>query len=310
MYGVTVLQHNFDADCVRWRRHWRRSGWVSQTIEDYIIRCRAYLDWCEQTERSSTALDSADEWIGTLEDHSVHAARWACRALRAYGRFLVSDGQLERHPWLIKLPVEPAVQNARTASTIDLQRLLATCRPAVARDGVGASWTHLRDRAILLTLAHTGMRRGECCSMTIDDIDLVGELVRLPKTKNKTTRTIALHEDAVGAILAYLRASDGERRESVRALWLSCQHRPMVGLTPSGMSQMLDRRGDAAGVDVRAHAFRRRHAGEWMKRGGSESGLMTNSGWKSSAMIIRYSKDTLEQNSIDESRRLFSTRAP
>jgi integrase len=67
-------------------------------------------------------------------------------------------------------------------------------------------------------------------------------------------------------------------------------------LTPSGVGQMLAKRGKAAGVDVRAHAFRRMHAGEWMKRGGSETGLMTNSGWKSTAMISRYTKDTKESN--------------
>ena len=164
----------------------------------------------------------------------------------------------------------------------------------------------MRDKAIILTLAHTGMRRGEVVAMMLDDLDLVGETVYVPKSKNKTTRTVALHPDATGALLRYLRASEAERPDCERAVWLSCAHRPIKPLTASGLSQMLDRRGDAAQVDVRAHAFRRRQTGEWMARGGSETGLTTNNGWRTTAMIRRYSKDTLEANAIAESRRLFN----
>ena len=88
-------------------------------------------------------------------------------------------------------------------------------------------------------------------------------------------------------------------------MWLSTAHRPMGGLKPTGVSQMLARRGKIAGVDVRAHAFRRRLASQWLLLGGSKSGLMSNCGWTTTEMVRRYGESSLEASAIAESRRLF-----
>jgi integrase len=61
----------------------------------------------------------------------------------------------------------------------------------------------------------------------------------------------------------------------------------------------------ASHVDVRNHAFRRWHASRWLAAGGSETGLMANSGWTSSAMVGRYTRDAKEQNAQLEAERLF-----
>jgi integrase/recombinase XerD len=76
-------------------------------------------------------------------------------------------------------------------------------------------------------------------------------------------------------------------------------------LTANGVTQMLRKKGLATGVDVRAHAFRRWHASRWLAAGGSETGLMADSGWTSSAMVGRYTRDAKEQNAQLEAARLF-----
>ncbi len=307
----------FDADLVRWKRQWTRSGHAKTTLDEYARQVRAYLRWCAERGVDSASLRAADDFIDWMTEQHGQTARTAARALRAYGRFLVSDEQVPPTPGAkqgrdsgpfhrLQLPVEPAPLRAPMATDDDLARLLATCKPATGRNAHQfAAWDHLRDKAILLVLAHTGMRRGEVASMSIDDVDLVGEVITIPVTKAKQPRRIALHPDAAGAIQRYLRSSSKDRPPDERALWLSITSRPMAAMTPGGVGQMVDRRGRAAGVDVRAHALRRRHSGQWMSRGGSETGLMANSGWKSTAMIQRYSKDMLEANSIAEARRMF-----
>ena len=78
-------------------------------------------------------------------------------------------------------------------------------------------------------------------------------------------------------------------------------------MTPSGLSQMLQRRGEKAGTDVRAHAFRRYYSTEWLAKGGSEVGLMRNNGWQGTEMVARYSKDHAEQLAYDEAKRLMES---
>jgi integrase len=298
--------NNFNADITRWKRQWSRSGFVQGTLDTYLDQMRKYLAWCEQTGNQSNALESADEYVAELEVSSRHAARWAARAIKAYGKYLEDDDQCPNPFKRLKLPAEPEVQNAPTATDADLAKLIATCK---IKKVIGSSveWAHARDKAILLVLAHTGMRRQEVAEMQLADLDLEREVVYVPKSKTKSgIRTVALHPDAAGAVLRYLRASAHHRNDET-GVWLS--ERTVGGtrtFTAGALSQMLTRRGEEAGVDVRAHAFRRRFAGEWMKRGGSETGLMTTAGWKTTAMISRYSKDTIEQNSIDEARRLFA----
>lgn len=295
----------FPAEVTRWKRLWARRGRAESTIEQYVREVERFIEWYPENGHKSASLEAADDYVASVEDRSIHMARMAGRAIKAYGKYLSEDyGEGDPFKRLL-LPKEPEPRNAPTATEVDLDKLLAVCVPELARPGFAKSWDHLRDRAIILVLADSGIRRGEVASMMLDDLDLVEGSVKLWDTKNSTSRTVYLTERVVGALLRYLRASDGYRAEGVGSVWLSVHTRPHGALTPSGIGQMLAKRGKAGDVDVRAHAFRRMHAGLWMARGGSETGLKTNSGWKTSAMISRYTKDTKETSARDEARRLF-----
>jgi len=296
-----------------WQTKWRGDGLAMDTFWTYARDIDRYQTWCSEQSVQSTALSSGRAYVDhVLCSKSRHAARHAARALKAYGKYLVWDEMCPPTPGLephkdsgpfqrLTLPKEPPVVNAPTATDDDLEKLLAACTPS---NSVSArSWEVLRDKAIITTLAFTGMRRGEVAGMTLDDVDLLAGTVRIPKTKNNEVRNVKLNSEVVRAILRYHTASQDDRPEHERGLWMSAHD--MSPLKPGGISQMLYRRAQAAGVGVAAHAFRRRQAGEWMARGGSESGLMTNNGWKSPTMILRYSKAKAEANAMAESERLF-----
>ena len=67
----------------------------------------------------------------------------------------------------------------------------------------GKSLLERRDRAILETLYSTGMRVSELVALDVDDLDLLGEMVRA-KGKGKKERLVPLGKPAVAALLAYL----------------------------------------------------------------------------------------------------------
>lgn len=287
---------------VRWERAWTRQDMAIATFWQYRKEVRKFDAWCQAQGLQTSSLESADLYLAHVERSSTrHMARYAGRAIKAYGRYLADEYEQPSPFARLKLTPEPAPQKAPTATAGDLEKLLEACTPSASVSA--RSWEPLRDRAIILTLAGSGMRRGELARMTLDDLDLVGASLKIPKTKSGHPRTVHLPEDVVGALLRYLRACEGDRPEGERHVWLGSSN--LKPIASNGIGQMLYRKRIATGVDVSAHSFRRMYAGSWMAKGGSEVGLMTQAGWKSTAMIARYTKDTRQANALTEAERLF-----
>jgi integrase len=297
-----MTQQQLEIHMVRWERAWTRANRAIETFWQYRKEVYKFDLWAQEQGLQTSSLEAADLYLAHVERSSTrHMARYAGRAIKAYGRYLADEFD-EPSPYAkLKLTPEPAPQKAPTATAGDLDKLLEACVPSNAV--AARPWEPLRDQAIILTLAGTGMRRGEVANMTLDDLDLVSGSLKIPKTKSGDPRTVHLPEDVVGALLRYLRASEKDRPEGERHVWLGSQNlKPIVS---NGIGQMLYRKKVATGVDVSAHSFRRMYAGTWMAKGGSEVGLMTQAGWKSTAMIARYTKDTKQANALTEAERLF-----
>lgn len=286
----------------RWARQWSRKDLARDTFDQYARDVRAYLDWCDGQAVDSAALDAADLFVDHVErSRGAHAGRHAARAIKAYGRYLADEYERPSPFARLRPPREPDPVSAPTATRDDLSRLLATCDRQTV---VG-----LRDAAIIWTLCGTGIRRGELAAMRTPEVDLVAQRVHVPKTKTRQPRTAYLPDETVGAMLRYL-ARIGDVMGDDAPFWLACSRSgsPLQrGLTANGVGQMMQRRGETAGVNVRSHAFRRMLAGEWLTKGGTESGLMTALGWKSHAMVRRYSAAVAEAASIAEAERLFAS---
>ena len=81
-----------------------------------------------------------------------------------------------------------------------------------------------RDRAIILTLLHTGIRRGELCSLRLEDVDFNREEIKVTGKGDKARR-VYLSPEAQKAILGYLRL----RRDNCPMLFASLDGRPLSG---------------------------------------------------------------------------------
>jgi integrase len=68
---------------------------------------------------------------------------------------------------------------------------------------------------------------------------------------------------------------------------------------------LLERLGQRAGIEnVHAHRFRHAAADDWLRRGGSEDGLMSQMGWRSRSMIQRYAAANRQDRAREEHRKL------
>ena len=287
-----------------WEREWTRRDKALGTVRNYCREVDLYLEWCGQEGLATSTLGAADTYVGHRECSSTHAGRNAARAIKALGKYLVSFYEDPDPFHRLVVPAEPKPTNAPTATDEDLEKLLAVCED---------SWRGHRDRAIILTLALTGMRRGEIAAMREDDLDLTEGLLRIPKTKTKTPRTIYLPDPLVKALLKMRKAVAKElmgARRSFRPYSAPGVVWPSRGrdgnLTPDGISQLLKIREDEAGLSLGAHAWRRKFAGDWLRKEGTEVGLMAYAGWSSTAMVARYAKDVAQEHAIEEARRMFA----
>lgn len=61
-----------------------------------------------------------------------------------------------------------------------------------------------RDRAILLVLAKTGMRRGELIAINLDDLDLERGTIRVQAFKKRTNRVVFIDEECAEVLRAWL----------------------------------------------------------------------------------------------------------
>lgn len=298
----------WEVTLIRWRSAWERAGRAESTIDTYINGVVRYGQWCREERKQTSSLVSAELYVDHVRrSRSQHAARSEARALKAFGKFWAEEfGDADPYAKL-RLPKEPepSSRSARMATQEDLAKLLATCNRS--------TFVGERDYAIITMLANTGMRRSEVINLRLEDADLARQTIFVRTGKNAAARrTIHMTEELQGVLLKYLRKREAKiaknrsttYEERATSLFIT-EVISKPNMTPNGATQMLRKRGKAAGVDVRAHSFRRWHASRWLAAGGSETGLMANSGWTSSVMVARYTRDAKEQNAQLEAARLF-----
>jgi site-specific recombinase XerD len=184
---------------------------------------------------------------------SAYTIRNFTRVLQTFFRWCVDEERLIADPTdRLKIPKLPR-RVPRGISPDDLRALLAAA--------------NIRDRAILLTLADSGVRVSELCGMRLDELDLVGGSVRVIG-KGDQERFAFLSHPTCEAIQSWVRI----RASTSPFLFVSEQDRPFQ---PNTVTQILRRLAKRAGVKGRcnAHSFRHAFAREFLTSGGDLASL-------------------------------------
>ena len=117
------------------------------------------------------------------------------------------------------------------------------------------------------------------------DLDLHAREIRI-RGKGGTARTVKIGHQAARSLDRYLRARARHAQAHRPQLWLGVNNRGP--LTPTGIYQIVARRGRQCGVNVYPHRFRHHFSHTWLDRGGAERDLMELNGWTSPQMLTRY----------------------
>ncbi len=225
---------------------WRepdRSSQFKPELDSFLEELRDQRGYSPETiSTRKSALNLFFEWLGqlgiSLKDLSPQilaayfvqnkARGWKKTTIKAYGNSIrVFLRYAARCGWCAPGLAE-TIHSPRIYSMTGLpegpnwdqiQRLIAnlnTERPS-----------HIRDRAIVLLLAVYGLRIGEVCGLTLDDLDWANEKLRLRRLKNNRTQEFPLTAEVGNAILKYLQKVRPQCSSRSLFLTLRRPYRPM-----------------------------------------------------------------------------------
>lgn len=235
---------------------WMRKdrGWSEETIRSCCNTVDRFFEWLDEWDIALASVGTADI------DRAV--ARWHARGcsrltIRNYAQQLRTFFRLAEHrSWctpgladgIMPLRFHPGETVPKGLNRDEVLRLLKTSK--------GNRPVDVRDRAILMVLIAYGLRSGEVTGLRLDDVDWVGETLRVRRSKPRQTHHYPLSRGVGQAIVRYLTDVRPPRPE--RALFLTLAA-PIGPLGRNAVSMVVRRRLDRIGITGKrrgAHALR------------------------------------------------------
>lgn len=240
-----------------------RSALLSEAIDLYALDCQAQRFAQRTVETALFRLGVFRRHVGDLPldqltanhirayqvalqkaGYSAGYQHGLMRSLRAFLNYCVVDDLVAVSPMAkVKMPrkadqVLPAVAEA------DIRRAVAACETQ-------------RDRAILLFIASSGVRRAELVALNVGDVDIATGAVEVRRGKGGKARTTYIDAAARKALKRY----QLERRNAKASDPLFASQRRRNGrMTINSLTQTMERISDAAAVHIACHALRRSFA--------------------------------------------------
>lgn len=202
------------------------------------------------------------------------------RCLQAFHKFLADEEDFPNPFTQLKPPPPPKV-GEQLKPVIEIEDLARLIKEAEK----GRDFVSRRDAALLRLFACTGARLSEITNLNTGDVD-IKDRTAVVTGKASKQRVVKFDHKAALALDRYLRKRGEHKAAGLPALWLG--ERRLERMTPSGVRQMVERRGEALGLDIHPHLFRHTFSHNWLDAGGAEGDLMQLNGWESPQMLRHY----------------------
>lgn len=268
------------------------------TLKAYKAGVTGYLAFCDRQDlpRALTKV-GVRGFMASLADTEPATARLRLQALKLFARWLADEEDFDPDGVLAVRAPKLDDKAVPDLSEDEVKRLLKACKGPAFRDK--------RDYAAVLLLTETGLRASECLDLDVSDVNLTVCVLIVKRGKGGKGRSVRFSASTAAALDRYIRARRAAGNPPDGPLWVSTTSQSQRRLSYRGLTDSLKHRAIQAGV-TGFHVHRTRHtaAVRWLRSGGSETGLMAQSGWASRKMIDRYVKTAAEELASAEFDRL------
>ena len=239
-----------------------------------------------------------ERWLADRRaSKSAANAGFVHRHVRPFFRWLIRRGYLDVAKDPFRSVATPKVETkvVQIMSDDDVRAVLAATE--------GSDWSSRRDRALVRVLMDTGIRRGEACGLTVEDLDLATGTLHVRLTKGRRERLVPLGVKARMELRAWLRARAEYLRRNGHADGgaLFCGRYGGVW-SGSGMWQAVQRRAEQAGIRPArlVHVWRHGWATRALEAGAGELDVQVLGGWRSLAMVAKYTASNRQERALRE----------
>jgi integrase/recombinase XerD len=191
---------------------------LAKVSQDSILwAVKRYLSWAKPRGIDVTKGRKMDllSYLGDLRDRGLRktslARNFSC--LSVWFTYLVEFEHLQQNPI-------PAIQKRYLQNYKEevRERQIISVEEAAR---IVAGTVDTRDRAILLLLFKTGIRRNELVTLDIDDVDLEGQALTLKPTGKRSNRRVLFDDEAEHALVRWLKSREFRYKKDLQALFLS-----------------------------------------------------------------------------------------
>lgn len=197
---------DFTKDC-------QARGLTKHTIESYLSCCNDFMKY--HPDATAVGLEELRAYLGELRIRNLAGStlKGYFASLSALYEFIVFSGALAVNPVIsfrrryLRIKEQQNGENTRQLLSVQQVQLLLRAAPGI------------REKALIMVLAKTGMRKGELHSMRIEDINLKAGTIRIAPKAKRSNRLTFMDEELKETLREYL--AWRERRATTSWLWIS-----------------------------------------------------------------------------------------
>jgi site-specific recombinase XerD len=270
-------------------------GKSQRTIQSYLEAANllaGFLDGRVTLEQVRSA-DIEDFMIHVIDKHSPTTAAVRFKSLQQFYNWLAREEWIPANPMTGLRAPKPTEKPVPVLGDDELRALIAACQ--------GKQFADRRDEAMVRLFVDTGMRVAEMCGIMLADLDMRADQVTV-HGKGDRVRILPFGAKTGTSLERYLRLRSQHPLAKLPGLWLGGRGQAM---TTSGVTQMLERRANIAGIKhLNPHMFRHAAASYAMANGMGDDAVMRLFGWRTRAMLNRYGAAVADDRAREAHRRL------
>ena len=298
--------------------HLRARNRSERTNETYIDSTTQFLEFAIDRDLPSQPTQWTRSHVGgfmafLMEERGLKSstANNRYRGLQAFFRWLEDEGDIPYSPmgeytnskgFKVRRMQPPKIDTTppEVLKADDLEKLLGTCLK-------GKTDVDRRDAAIISLFIDTGCRLAELSNLTVDDVDVINNLVWVVG-KGNIPRPLRIGAKCAQDINRYLRVRKQRGwGPDTKALWLGSGGRQSKtpAMTFSGIRRVIYRRAAQANLGkVYPHQLRHSWAHDQMASHELSDGeIMQLAGWKSRVMLQRYAASAAQERALEAAKR-------